>query len=214
MKNTQEDISGIFKGRCKRMIFKHGSTIFTSLERANYVFYIYEGCVRLSATNRTGNESIIFFAFKDHLVGAEATIADCNYGITAVAIEKTETYAISREQFNNLLNNSLVFNQYVLNFLALKIREMGRHIMNLTLQDSYGKIAQTIVDQAHKKQHLPSAKIPNSLCLTHNDLGNYLGLSRSTVTSTLNFFENENIIEKKRNLILIKSEEDLKKWLK
>lgn len=203
----------IFEGR--KLTYNPGATLVTPIDVAHFAFYLHKGCVRLSIINREGMEAIIAYAHDGEMVGVEATITGQPYGITAVALESSEAYVLSREKLLNLLYTTPACINFILSFLSSKIRTMGRHIMNLTMQDSYGRVAQVILDHFTNKQPLPSkGGNPNILSITHNELASYLGISRVTVTNILNVFQDQGIIKKGKGVIVLKNKEALKKWLK
>lgn len=198
----------------RKLIYRAGRALITPLSMANSAFYLCGGCVRVSIINREGMEAIICYAHQGDLVGAEATISGQPYGITAVAVEDTEAWVLSREQLVAAMKTNPEFVSFIVTFFSSKVREMGRHIMNLTLQDSYGRVAQAILDHSLQKQRLPWKENPNILFMTQSDLASYLGLSRITVTNILKVFQDEGLIEKGKHYILLKDKKGLKRWLK
>ena len=100
---SQEELQR-FLQVCPTKQFDKGDTIFHVGEPALSLHIIVEGQVKLATATASGNERILAICAPQDFIG-EAFLANVDsYQVEAVALTKTITCPVSREQFKRLMN--------------------------------------------------------------------------------------------------------------
>ena len=168
--------------------------LFTEGEPVRTLFIILEGEVRLSINSREGRRLCLRIARPGDIIGLSSTISGTPYDMTAETIYPSKVAPIKRREF--------------LSFLARHpdayysvTEELGRHmsiacsqLRTLGISSSASeKVARLMLEWSDSGQAMESESrihIP----LTHEEIGDFLGMSRETVTRTLSNFKNRRLV--------------------
>lgn len=117
---SQGDMS-IFMRICPDKRYHKGDVIFLAGDPATALHIITDGLVKLSAPTASGNERIFAICGPDDFIGEAFLPDEATYRVDAIAITKTVTCPVSRDQFLRLSNKApaavLSFSQILANHL-------------------------------------------------------------------------------------------------
>lgn len=193
--------------------YKKGMLIFLEGEPGDSIFVIYSGKVKLTMSSEEGQEKIILILQAGDLLGEVVLFDSGPYPVTAEVIEDSHIGSLGVKEVDELLlvNPDLSIN--LLKIMSKRLRQLQRQIKNLALKDAYGRLASRLfklgreygVDIEEGKQI--------KVALTHQELANFIGTSRETVSRILREFEKEGAISVKRQIVTITDEKKLRSWM-
>lgn len=184
-----------FKDLFKVRNFKKNHMILFENDISDHVYFIKSGTVKVFRMHN-GKEIIISIISEGEILGeTEIFSSEKNNISSAEALEDTSTYVISKKDFFDLTQKypSLVNKAYEI--LANRLRLLNRLVRYLSFYNVRTRIANILLDFCYNiaeqvdGQHVINKKINQSL------IANMVGLTRESVSKTLNEFQNENIIK-------------------
>jgi len=186
--------------------YKKGSNIFIEGERAEAVYVVKIGKVKIYKTGNDGKEHIIHI-MSDGEVFAESCIFEaCPYPASAEAIEDTVVYVLDNKKLEKILEEHPKIAVELVKIMAKRLRMVAMQIENLSLKDANQRTATLIVNlfKSSGIEIRNGSKI--KLNVSRTEMANMIGLTRETLTRTLFKFKNEGIIDiDGKELIIVSS---------
>ena len=161
-----------------------GENIFEAGSRADFVFIVLSGALKLFRLHPDGKERIIHFLLQGEIAGAVVAMNQAFYPISAATLDYSRILKIKSDVFQKLF----LAHQELGPVLAGQIGERMNQAHNdrLMVFDSVEKrLAACILDllERFQKKTGPTSRIP--LPLTRQDLANRIGSTVETVIRTL-----------------------------
>ncbi len=124
--------------------FQEGDAVFQEGERADFVFLVDDGRVRLFRRTRARERSIWIFRPGD-LLGEEALQNGAVRTASAVAITDVRLLALDRRTFDALITNNGPAALRILEQLARRLREAEEQLENSMLRDPSSRVINTLL---------------------------------------------------------------------
>lgn len=197
-----DDLREIF-GRQELQYFKKGETIYEKDKHANYFYLIKRGVVKAHRMDNQGKELITELYKEDDFFGNHANDLHSSYEDYATAMEETQLYAVSREEFHKILAGNPKITMQLVEVLNHNLSELKQQLMDMAYGSVRRKTANTILLFAEriKKHPLKSIRISRA------DLAGVAGMAPESLIRTLSEFKKEGLIEiEGRNIKLLDSE--------
>ncbi len=191
--------------------FGKGEFIYFNDDDADKVFFIHSGAIKIAGYTDEGEEVIKAILHPGEIFGEMAVYGESKRGDFAQAVEKTEICTLDRDQVVSLMSD-------VRGFMAFLNRIMGRRVIytqkrleSLLFKDAKTRVAEYIQEQADKNgKVLADGAITMRNYLTHQEIASFTGTSRQTVTTVLNQFRDQRLIDFDRKRIIIRNPTGLK----
>ncbi len=196
-----------------RLRCEKGTVIYLQSEPAEKAFYLIKGLVRLFMDGETGVQRTVSYIQEGNLFGEVGLLKDKCYGTGAVTVIQSELICFTKEQFLGFLESDLKFANLCASSWAEKLWSVGAQVHSMSFQDRYSRIANALLYLGKKMGRSVSDRPDQvSLQLTHQDLADFVGMNRVTVTTVLNQMSGEGIIRKRNKEIVILDEIRLQGW--
>ena len=174
--------------------FAANVVLFAEGEPVRALFVILEGKVRLSINSSEGRRLSLRIARPGDIIGLSSSLCGTPYEMTAETLCPSKIAPIERREFLNFLGRHPDAYQSV-------TEELGRHmtiacsqLRNLGLSSSAPeKLARLLLEWSDRGQATESEGRLR-LSLTHEEIGDFIGTSRETVTRTLSHFKNRHLV--------------------
>lgn len=202
-------------------IYCKNALIFREKQLATHMFLLAAGEVKIFKLSPSGKEHLLQIMGKYSVIAEAPMFEGATYPVSCAAKQKSILFAISREKLIALIKDNP---QIALNMLALqakKLREFTSKIEQLSLQKLEQKLAtyltrsyqntkgseaiETINDHNY---HTPPTTL-RSVC--SQDLANYLGIARETLSRLMNDWIRAGLIKKDGRKIVLLNPNALKK---
>jgi CRP-like cAMP-binding protein len=113
-------------------------------------------------------------------------------------------YKIRVDDFRKLMDQSPQLTMSIISMIGLKLRQTESQLESLIFKDARGRIIDFIRRNAEVNGRRIGFETLLKHSLTQQDIANYTGTSRQTVTAVLNDLKKNNMIHFTRNSILIR----------
>jgi CRP/FNR family cyclic AMP-dependent transcriptional regulator len=171
-----------------------GSVLFMEGQAPNSVMIICQGKVKLSVSSSEGKTIILNIAEPGEVLGLSSAISGRAHEATAETVEPVQVNIIKRDDFLRFLGKHRDVSMHAAQELSNVHNTACREIRILGLAQSVPeKLANLILNwdaksPAHKRGSM-------KMTLTHEEIAQFLGTSRETVTRALNDLKKKKIIE-------------------
>jgi CRP/FNR family transcriptional regulator len=198
-------IQQIFENEKPVKAYSKGDIIYYQGDKANSFYYLKKGRVRVYMTSPDGMEKTLSTAEAGEILG-EAAFFDGMPRISfAKAMTNIEIVVIDKNRLLQLIKTSPSLALELLQLQAMRVRQLSTQIDSMTFLQAEGRIAQYIL------QGMKPIKGKMQLKLTHEEIGNAVGVSRVTVSKILNSFAKKGYVQTEYGRIVVKKADALEK---
>ena len=179
------------------MMLKKGQEIFSEGRRANGIFCINHGSIKLVKLGDGGKEKIVRLAAPGDLIGYKAVVTNSSYSASAVAMEDSKMCFIPRGDFMDLLGSNERLSQEFTQLLCRNISEYESGMVDIAYKSVRKRLAEALL-LLQEKFHLQE-----QISISRNDLATLIGTAKETTIRLLSEFKDSHIIETKGRSIVI-----------
>jgi CRP/FNR family cyclic AMP-dependent transcriptional regulator len=178
--------------------------LLSEKEEPHGLFVVLEGEVRLSINSSEGRRLSLKIARKGEILGLASTLSGTPYDMTAETLYPARLAHIGRRDFLDF------FKRHPEAYVAA-IQELSRNVNNALCQlrtvglaiSAPEKLAHLLLDWSEDQNSDGSSRIRFSL--THQEIGEFIGASRETVSRTLSAFKNRRLVAFQGSMLTIPS---------
>jgi CRP-like cAMP-binding protein len=193
-----------------RRFYHKNSIIHSPGDQANLIYYILGGRVKIYNISESGKEVIFRFCHKGSLFGLAEVCGGDRREVYAEAVEDSKMLGIERKHLAQLMRYNSDFSIAVLNILGKRLRQAHRAIQSLAIQDINERLAYLLLKLT--AMHCScSTEDTVGYKLTHQEMANMIGATRSTVTEIINYYKEKKYIAYCDGIINIIDSTNLKK---
>lgn len=197
-----------------RRNYSRGETIFLEGMKSNKLFIINEGRIKIFKYTKDGKEQILHILSEGEFFGELNLLREGTYNFNALAIEDVKLCTLSKDNMRRLLLQRPEIGLKILEVVGERLSRLENLAQNLATNDAQTRIAHLLLELAQNNGHITDKGIEINLTITREDMSNFTGLTRETISRKLSKFQDEGIIEligsKK---IVILDEEKLRDYL-
>ena len=190
--------------------FNKGEFIYFSDDTSDKVFFIHEGAVKIAGYTEDGNEHIKAVLHPGEIFGELAIYGEEKRNDYAQAVEDTEVCILGKEDVTSLMRDVSGFQSFLNRLMGERVIYTQKRLESLLFKDAKTRIAEYVLEQANKNGRQRRDQIILRNYLTHQEIASYTGTSRQTVTTVLNQFRENQLLDFDRKRITIKNIEGLK----
>lgn len=171
-----------------------GNMIYFAGEKAEKVYYISKGRVRVFQHVSSGREVTLDVVEAGHIIGESAFVKDSVRPTSIQAVNQVQLLVCRVEDLLAYLGSEPELALHFLQQCSQTIDRLSGRLQEQCLLDRYGKVASflldlTAVDSPEK------GTVGGVAPYTHENLADSLGLSRSTVSMVLKEFEKKGWVQ-------------------
>ena len=195
-----------------RRVFAKDMILFHKGSPAQSLYLIESGKVRIFALSETGHEITLDIYGPGECFG-ETALLDGNLRSTgAMALEKTVTCTLGRDDFLRCLQHHPQVASRVMALLAHRLEHATAYAENLAFLDVAGRVAAALLELAARfgEEH---GGIEIGLHLTQAELASWACASREMVNRVLHAYQNEGLIAMEGHRILVLDPVGLKRTI-
>lgn len=193
---SEEELERVINIR-KHMSFKKGESLFLEGDKVSKLFIINEGMVKITKSTTNGKEQIINILTVGDFLGESNILGDTlESNVSAIAVKNTSVCTISREDFNEILYKNPAISLKLLSELNKRLINVENLTSNLSNNNPEARICCMLLEFADKygKEHI-NGKVEIKLPLNREEMANYCGIARETLSRKLSILENDGVIE-------------------
>jgi CRP-like cAMP-binding protein len=172
-------------GLLHRKTFSAGSNIINVADRAEQVFILLEGTVKIYVDQIDGSEVILAFLGPGDAFGEMSMVGSGGRSANVVAMEECLCLSMDRASFHRCLKSMSGLSYNLVRLMNRRLRLANEQIQALSTLDVRGRVARQILAfaQQYGRKSKDGTLIP--LRLTQTDLAALVGASRERVNQVI-----------------------------
>jgi len=182
---------------------ERSTVLFAEEQEPDSILFVLEGKVKLAMNSIEGKRLTLGIAGPGEILGLAAAVSGCPYETTAVAQFPCRIGSLSRQSFLDFLLRHPVAWENSARLLSVEYKRGCEQLrlLGLTWKASV-KLARLLLRWCAEGQRTElGARI--HCPLTHEEIGEYIDVSRETVTRTLADFKNRELVEQHGSTFII-----------
>ena len=168
--------------------------VFTQGDRADAIFFIQAGKVKISVISATGKEAILVILGPRSFFGEGSLVGHSLRISTATTLESSTIFRIEKTAMIGALHDQSALSDKFIAALLTRNIELEEDLCDQLFNHSEKRLARVLLKLARMREHgvLPDAKIS---IVSHESLAEMVGTTRSRVTHFMNKFRTMGLID-------------------
>lgn len=180
-----------FLASAERLDFKRGKTVFGADDRADHVFFLERGTVKIYHLGAQGEVAIFWFCLPGDLFGAGGLAGAERQSVFAQATERSVVYALARPAFEAVLRAHPQLALNVLKLVGGRLRLACDAVADKAMLRADARLARVLLRQAQQWAKPDGTALRFGAAVTHQELANMVGATRQTVNRILKGFQRQ-----------------------
>jgi CRP/FNR family transcriptional regulator, cyclic AMP receptor protein len=176
------------------MSVRKGKKIFSQGDRADSIYFVDSGRVKVSVLSSAGKEAILAMLGPRQFFGEGALVGQSLRLSTATAVESATVFQVERRAMLRALHDQAELSEKFMGFLLTRNIDLEEDLCDQLFNHSEKRLARVLLKLARLRQYelAPDATIPT---LSHETLAEMVGTTRSRITHFMNKFRKMGLIE-------------------
>ncbi|MDI7247157.1 MAG: Crp/Fnr family transcriptional regulator [Bacillota bacterium] len=181
------DQAGLAKlsGIARRRRYERGSPIFFEGDPGGSLLIIAAGAVKIHKVSEDGREKTLAILEAGDFFGEMSIFDGAPRSAAAQALSNCEVLIIDRDPFLGLMKSTPGLATDIALTLAERLRRTNEDLERLAFRDARGRIIEALLQLARAHGERAAQGVRLKVRLTHQELANYAGVTRETVTRVL-----------------------------
>jgi len=180
--------------------------LFSEKDAVNGIFFVLEGEVKLSINSSEGRRLSLSIARKGEILGLASTLSGTPYDVTAETLYPVKVAHIGRREFLGFLARHPEAYQTVIEELSRSVSKACDQLRTVGLSATAPeKLARLLLEWSDSGQATECGGARFRFSLTHEEIGEFIGASRETVTRTLTTFKTRRLVAFQGSMLTIPS---------
>jgi CRP/FNR family cyclic AMP-dependent transcriptional regulator len=181
-----------------------GATLFVEGQVCRGIYILCKGRVKLTATSKEGQTLILKVAQPGEVLGLNAAISGIPHDTTAETGQPCQLNFVKRDDFLKFLKEHGAASMHAAIQVSRECQQAYQQLRSFTMNSAPQRIARLMLEWSHDDSGVATAH-GIKVALTHDEIGQIIGMSRETVTRTLASFRKQRIAEIHGSTLLIQN---------
>ena len=188
-----QDLKLIYEKMISRSYSK-GELIVLEETIGDKCYFIFEGSVKITRSNKDGREVILAILNAGEFFGEMSLLDGETRSANVFSQENTKVSILSRDDFLSILEEYPKVSIELLRELTTRLRKSDEQIASLTLSDAEKRIGRCIIRLADEQGIIKRGQVTIKKLPYQHDIANMAGTSRETVSRALVLLEQSGLI--------------------
>ena len=184
--------------------FPAGAALFVEGQVCRGIYILCAGRVKLSASSSGGQTLIFKIAQPGEVLGLNAAVSGTPYDTTAETGQACQLDFVKQGDFLRFLKEHSSATMQAAIHLSHDCQQAYQQLRSFVMTSATERIARLLLDWSHTESGMTTVH-GTKVALTHDEIGQIIGMSRETVTRTLAQFRREHIAELHGSTLLIQN---------
>lgn len=194
----------------QRKSLKKNAFVVMSGEPGTAMYVILKGSVKVTLVSRDGREMILAILKAGETFGEMSLLdAEAKRSADVVTLEPSEVLVLYRDDFLHYAQQNPRVLLNMARMLARRLRETDERLSSLVFLDVAGRVARYFLEVAREEGRRAPEGVLIPRTLKIEELAQFLGCSRETISRALKFLRQKGLIENRKDGVLLKSYEAL-----
>jgi CRP/FNR family transcriptional regulator len=198
-----------FNGLKSATSYPAGALLFLEKQPARGVFVLCAGEVKLSISSASGKTLILRIAKAGEVLGLMATMSGIRYEVSAETLHPCQIAFIHRDDFLHFVaKHPEVYKQVVHQMTSLysgACDQLRTVALSASAPEKLARLLLGWSDEAKATKPGAAVKLP----LTHEEIAEFIGSTRETVSRTLSEFRNRHLVVLEGSTLMISNRNEL-----
>ena len=174
--------------------FPKGKKIFVQGDRADAIFFIQSGKVKISVVSSSGKEAVLAMLGPHNFFGEGSLVGQSLRISTATTLEPATVFRVEKKAMVRALHVETTLSEKFMAALLARNIDLEEDLCDQLFNHSEKRLARVLLKLARLREHdvLPNAKVP---VLSHEILAAMVGTTRSRITHFMNKFRTMGLID-------------------
>jgi CRP/FNR family transcriptional regulator, cyclic AMP receptor protein len=190
-------------------VYPEGAVLFLEQQAPHGVFVLCQGEVKLSISSSEGKTLILRIAKAGEVLGLTAALSGRPYEVTAETLHPSQIAFVRRDDFMRFLTRFPEAFQGIVGQLSSNYRGACQQLrtvaLSATVQEKLAKLLLEWSAEVDPAKGAARIKLP----LTHEEIAEFIGSSRETVTRALGDFKQRHLVTLKGSTLTIEDRDAL-----
>jgi len=179
--------------------------IYEQGQEADRLFFLVKGTIKIG-TRANDDREIIKQILHPLAVFGEAGLLgeDKRFDFAQSMNDEVRVYAITVQRLRSIMLRNQKLTISFMNWIGRKLKRTEARLESMVFKDARERIIEFLRESARRRGKRVGYEMLIKHCLTQQDIANFTGTSRQTVTSVLNELRKSNLIHFTRRSILIR----------
>ncbi|TDT52063.1 Crp/Fnr family transcriptional regulator [Fonticella tunisiensis] len=208
-KHIKEVISMI-----KRRKYKKGQILFFEGDVSDKLFIINKGKIKIYKYTKEGKEQILYILSEGDFIGDLSLLKRGKYEFNAEALQDVDVCILTKDNFDRIIRVNPEIPIKMLEHIHDRVVGLEKLVQTLSTKDVEARLAGLLINFAKDFGRKTSEGIEINTPLSREEMANYIGITRETISRKLTSMQDAGIIELVGNKkIVIKDVERLEEML-
>ena len=189
-----------------------GDFIYMPGDRADFVYILKQGRVKLSVLSESGKEIAIDIIQRGEIFGEFALVDESLRSNMTQALDDIVTWIFPKSSFTHLLSTQPKLALSYIRLVGDRRRRMEKKLSDITSKAVSARACKLLHELATSACESETVNNDYLVPLTHQDVASLIGAARQTTTTVLNDLERRGIIDLGRGWIRIKRLKELQTY--
>lgn len=203
-----KSLKQVFEEGQDTQTYQKRQCIYTRGHRPFRLYCVVSGKVKTFKTNDDGKDLITGICHAGDFLGYTALLEGTPYRETAEALEAAEVASITKDAFEELMNNNPEVMRQFVKLLAGNVHEKEEQLLGLAYNSLRKKVAEALI-KLHKKYGQEGGATPAAIHISRDNLAALAGTAKESMIRTLGDFRDEGLIDIRDSNIIVLQEKKL-----
>lgn len=189
-----------------------GEFIYMPGDRAEHVYILRQGRVKLSVLSESGKEIAIDVIQPGEIFGEFALVDEAPRSNMAQALDDILMWVFSKHDFTRLIASQPKLALSYIRLVGDRRRRMEKKLSDITSKAVSARVCELLHDISTSAAEAETGATDYLVPLTHHDVASLIGAARQTTTTVLNDLERRGIIELGRGWVRVKCLKELQTY--
>ncbi len=181
--------------KINRRAYKKGEMIFFEGEMSDKLYVINSGKVKIFKYTKEGKEQILYIVSSGDFLGDLSLLKKDEFKFNAEALEDVNICELTKDDFDKVVKQNPEIALKILEILYERISKLENLVQSLSTKDIETRISGLLLGLIKDFGIPENGLIRLELPLSREDMANYIGVTRETISRKLNSMQEEGIIE-------------------
>jgi CRP/FNR family transcriptional regulator len=189
-----------------------GEFIYMPGDRAEHVYILRQGRVKLSVLSESGKEIAIDIIQPGEIFGEFALVDEAPRSNMAQALDDILVWVFSKRDFAPLIASQPKLALSYIRLVGDRRRRMEKKLSDITSKAVSARVCELLHEISTSAADAETGATDYLVPLTHHDVASLIGAARQTTTTVLNDLERRGIIELGRGWVRVKCLKELQTY--
>src|SRR5688572_17843407 len=183
------------------MTLKKGAGVFSQGDKADAIYFIESGKVKVSVVSTSGKEAVLVILGSHDFLGEGCLVGQPLRVSSATALESSVLFRVEKRAMLRALSNQPELSEKFIASLLVRNISLEEDLCDQLFNHSEKRLARVLLKLARLRQHdlIRDSGIP---LLSHETLAEMVGTTRARITHFMNKFRKMGLIEYNGKLVV------------